>query len=126
MGDLLVESRVERENIFVVSTKDEADNYSVLLTYCSKNFDEDLPAVTEEMVFADDISDKTVTVYCIDKNNNNPYRMWERAGKPEMTEDMLKALRDEGRLKPANVQKGSEALTLNLTSNCTYLITVTK
>ena len=71
-------------------------------------------------------SDKTVTVYCIDKNNNNPYRMWERAGKPEMTDDMLKALREEGRLKPTGIKKGSEPITLKLTPNCTYLITVTE
>lgn len=97
-----------------------------MLTYCSKYFDEDLPAITEEMIFADDISDKTVTVYCIDKNNNNPYRMWERAGNPEMTEDILKALRDEGRLKPIRIQKRSEPITLKLTPNSTYLITATK
>ena len=98
----------------------------MLLSYCSKYFGEDIPTITEEMIFADDISDKTVTVYCIDKDNNNPYRMWERAGKPEMTEDMIKSLREEGRLKPVRVQAGSEPLTLKLSANCTYLITVTK
>ena len=41
-------------------------------------------------------------------------------------EELLKALREEGRLKPTSVQKGSEPLTLKLTSNCTYLITVRK
>ena len=126
MEDYLVGVKCENANVFTVPTKDDADNYSVLLTYCSKHFDENLPTITEEMIFADDVSDKTVTIYGIDKNNNNPYRMWERAGKPEMTEDMLKALREEGRLKPTSVQKGSEPLTLKLTSNCTYLITVTK
>ena len=118
---------MDRENIYAVSTKDEAENYSVLLSYCSKHFEEDLPEVMEEVVFADDISDKTITVYCIDQNNNNPYRMWERAGKPEeMTEEMLKALREEGKLKPTSTQKGSEPLQLKLTPNCTYLIMVTK
>ena len=126
MGELLVESRAEKENVFVLSTKDEADNYSVLLSYCSEHFDEDLPELVEEVVFADDVSDKTVTVYCIDKENNNPYRMWERAGKPEMSEEMLKALREEGKLKPTSTQKGSEPLQLKLTPNCTYLIMVTK
>ncbi|MBR7132553.1 MAG: hypothetical protein IKD04_03390 [Clostridia bacterium] len=126
MGDYLVGVTCENENIFTVPTKDEADNYSVLLTYCSKHFEEDLPAITEEISFSDDISDMTLTIYCIDKNNNNPYRMWERAGKPEMTEDMLKALRKEGRLKPVSVQKGNEPLTLTLTPNCTYLILAEK
>jgi hypothetical protein len=64
-----------------------------------------------------------VTVYCIDKNNNNPYRMWERAGKPEMTEEMIGALREEGRLKPVRIQRGSEPIALTLTPNATFLIT---
>ena len=126
MGDYLVGVKCENANVFTVPTKDDADNYSVLLTYCSKYFEEDLPAITEEMIFADDVLDKTVTVYCIDKNNNNPYRMWERAGKPEMTDELLRELRAEGKLKPTSVQKGSEPLNLKLTPNCTYLITVTK
>ena len=126
MEELLVESKTDRENVFAVSTKNEAGAYSTLLTYCSKDFCEDLPELCEELVFADDISDKTVTVYCIDKYSNNPYRMWERAGCPEMNEELLVALREEGKLKPTSVQKGSEPLKLKLTPNCTYLITVRK
>ena len=125
LEDHLVEVACENKNVYAVPTKDGSNKYSVLLTYCSKHFDEDLPDISEQIVFDDDVSDKTVTVYCIDRYNNNPYRMWERAGKPEISGDMLKALRDEGRLKPKCVQKGSEPLILDLTSNCTYLITVT-
>lgn len=125
MGDLLVRSQAENENIFAVSTKDESGRYTTLLTYCSKHFEEDLPEITEELTFAEDIKDKTVTVWCIDKMNNNPYRMWERAGKPEMTDEMLKKLRAEGKLKPTRVQKGSEPIMLTLTPNATYLVTVT-
>ncbi len=124
MKDLLVESRTDNENVFAVSTKDDQGNYSVLLTYCSENFEENLPAITEKVTFAEDISNKTVTIWCIDKENNNPYRMWERAGKPEMTDEVLKALREEGKLKPIKVQSGSEPLTLYLTANATYLITI--
>lgn len=126
MGDNLLKASYDQENLFVVPTKDENGNHSVLLTYCSKYFAEDLPDLTEEITFDADIADKTVTVFCIDKEHNNPYRMWERAGKPEMTEDVLNSLREEGKLKPVKVQKGSEPLILKLTSNCTYLITVTK
>ena len=126
MGEYLVGVKCDNENVFPVPTKDETGNYAVLLSYCSKSFEEDIPTLTEQLLFEDDISDKTVTVYCIDKTHNNPYRMWERAGKPEMTEEMLKALREEGILKPVKVQKGDEPLALSLTPNCTYLITVTK
>ena len=126
MGEYLVGVKCDNENVFPVPTKDETGNYAVLLSYCSKYFEEDIPTLTEQLLFEDDISDKTVTVYCIDKTHNNPYRMWERAGKPEMTEEMLKALGEEGILKPVKVQKGDEPLSLSLTPNCTYLITVTK
>ena len=114
------------ENIFVLPTKDKNGNYAVMISYSSEYFEKDIPEITEEVTFAEDIADKTVTVYCIDKNNTNPYRMWERAGKPEMTEDMLKALREEGKLKPVKIQKGDDPLVLSLTPNCTYLITVTE
>ena len=126
MGDNLVGVKCENENVFTVPTKDDDGNYSVLLTYCSKNFKEDIPDITEEVTFADDIDGKSITVYCIDKEHTNPYRMWERAGSPEMTEELLKALREEGKLKPVRVQGGNEPLTLKLIPNCTYLITVTK
>ena len=114
------------ENVFVLPTKDKNGNYAVMISYSSEHFEKDIPEITEEVTFAEDIADKTVTVYCIDKNNTNPYRMWERAGKPEMTEDMLKALREEGKLKPVKIQKGDDPLVLSLTPNCTYLITVTE
>ncbi len=125
MGDLLVESKVEHPHMFVVSTKDEQGNYATLLTYCSPHFEEDLPDVTEEITYAEEIRDKTVTVWCIDRAHNNPYRMWERAGKPEITDELLKELREEGRLKPIRTQKGSEPLCVTLSANATVLITVT-
>ena len=126
MGDLLVESKVDNQNVFAVSTKDDNGNYATLMTYCSEHFEENLPDVEEKITFAEDILDKTVTVYCIDKNHTNPYRMWERAGKSEMTEELLRALREEGKLKPVKIQNGSEPLTVKMTPNCTYLITVKK
>lgn len=124
MGDLLVESKADHENVFAVSTKDEKGAYFTLLTYCSKSFDEELPTLDEQITFEDDISDKTVTVYCIDKTHTNPYRMWERAGKPEMTDALLGQLREEGKLKPVWTQKGAEPIALKLTANCVYLVEV--
>lgn len=124
MGDLLVESKTDNKNIFAVSTKNEKGNYSTLLTYCSEHFEENIPTITEEVTFAENISDKQITIWCIDKNTTNPYRTWERAGKPEMTSELLGTLRNEGKLKPIGTQSGSEPLYLKLTANCTYLITV--
>lgn len=114
------------ENVFVLPTSDERGNYAVMVSYSSENFDDDLPERNETVTFAEDIADRTVTLYCIDKNHTNPYRLWERSGCPAMTEDMLNALREEGSLKPMNVQKGNIPLQLQLTANATYLIMVTE
>ena len=80
----------------------------------------------ETVEFEEDINGKTVTVWCIDKNTTNPYRLYQRMGIDNPTDEALKILREEGRLKPVKIQKGNEPLVLNLTPNCTYLITVTE
>ena len=107
LGEELTETAHDNENLAILPTKRERGDYAVLLAYASDHFEEDLPTLTEELCFEEDISDKTVTVYCIDKYNNNPYRM-------------------EGKLKPLRVQAGSEPIVLTLNSNATYLVTVTK
>ena len=126
MEELLVESRADNENVFAVSTKNEAGSYSTLLTYCSKFFDEDIPAVTEELSYTEDITGKSVTVYCIDKTHTNPYRLYERMGiEGEPTEEEIKLLKEEGNLVPlcSCVSDGSP-IKLELTANATYLILI--
>lgn len=125
LGEDLLEAKCG-DNIFALPTKNEHGDYAVMLSYSSEHFEYDLPKIREEVRFAEDISNKTVTIYCIDQSHTNPYRMWERAGEPEMTKELLQALREEGKLKPLRLQKGSEPIVLTLTANCTYLITVTK
>ena len=83
-------------------------------------------AEKETVTFDEDVSGKTVTVYCIDKNTTNPYRLYERLGMGDMDKEMLSKLREEGNLKPVIVQKGEEPLTLRLTANSTYLIMITE
>ena len=62
---------------------------------------------------------------CIDKNTTNPYRTWERAGKPEMTEELLKQLREEGKIKPISIFTAEKnSVTLDLSPNATFLVTV--
>ena len=76
------------------------------------------------MTFAENVEDKTVTVWCIDKNTTNPYRLHEKLGIVTPTEEQIKLLREEGNLKPVKVQKGNTPLTLQMTPNSTYFITV--
>lgn len=120
----LICADVGDENISLIPTTDGKGNYSVLLSYSADNGDINLPEKTEQVVFADDVSDKTVTVFCIDRDNTNPYRLFEREKMTVPDKEQIFALRREGDLKPMIVQSGSEPLELRLTANCTYLITV--
>ena len=68
-----------------------------------------------------------MTVWCIDKNTTNPYRLFQKMDVKDpqnLTKEEIKQLREEGNLKPIKTQKGSEELKLQLTPNGTYLITV--
>ena len=104
---------------------DEDGRYAVMLTYCSKHFEEDLPDRSETLTFEEEIAGRTVTVYCIDGEHTNPYRQWERAGKPEMTEALLRELREEGLLKPLAVFSATgRSSPLMLTPNSTFLMLV--
>ncbi len=124
LKETLLSAETETDDLSVIPTKDEAGDYAVLLSYANDRCEDTLPEREEQVVFAEDISDRTVTVYCIDKTHTNPYRTWERAGEPEMTEALLKELKEEGVLKPLRIQSGGEPITLSLTANATYLILV--
>ena len=122
--DYLVSAEGKSENLFVIPTTDAEGSYALMVTYCEPLFGEDLPPVTEEVTFSEDISDREVEIYCIDKTHTNPYRTWERAGMPAVTGELLRALRKEGELAPMQVQGGAEPIRISLTANATYLITV--
>ena len=124
LGEKLLTESHENENIFVVPTQTTDDSYAVLLTYCSKYFKEDIPNITETLTFTEDIADKEVTIWCIDKNTTNPCRLYEKMGVETPTQEQIIRLRQEGILKPVCIQKGSAPISLSLTPNCTYLVTV--
>jgi len=125
MGDMLVKTEKDNENVFAFTTKDDSGRYSTLLTYCSEFFKEDIPNITEELTYEEDISGKKITVWCIDRNNANPYRTWERLGKPEMTDALVRQLRNQGNLNPVAefIAKGN-SVPLNLTPNSMFLVII--
>lgn len=123
LGEDLLTVETENDNLFVVPTRTEA-GYAVLLTYASEYFLEDLPAVDETVTFAEDVGGRTVTVWRIDKNTTNPYRLAQKLGIGTPTREQIRLLREEGNLKPVKVQSGEETLTLHLIPNSTCLITV--
>ncbi len=124
LGENLLASEKSSDDIFLIPTKKEDGRYAVLISYSSENFEEDIPERLEKIEFSENISGKTLTVYCIDKEHTNPYRLAQRKGITEYTAEELKELRKEGTLIPMLVQDVSEELTLKLTANCTYLVMV--
>lgn len=113
------------ENIFVIPTKNEKGDYSVLLTYCSEKFEENLPDKETSISFEADFAGKTVTVYRIDKDTANPYRLYEKLKlNQNLSDEEIKLLREEGKIKPVAVFDATEEINLKLTANCTYFIAV--
>jgi len=123
LGEELLAAEVETENLFVIPTKTET-GYAALMAYAAKHFTEDIPAIEETVTFGEDIREKTVTVWCIDKTTTNPYRLSEKLGIEKPTPEQIRLLREEGNLKPIRVQSGADPLTLRFTPNSTYLVTV--
>ena len=125
LGENLLDVTCDRENVYVVPTENERGEEAVLLSYSDAHFSEEIPTVSEEIVFEKDIADKTVSVWCIDREHTNPYCLYQQLGIETPTAEELRILRREGTLKPILTQSGAEKLTLTLTPNSTYLITVT-
>ncbi len=113
------------ENTFVLPTSDKNGSYSIMLTYCSKNFKEDIPVKGETLILPDEVRDKKITVFCIDKKTTNPYRLYQRNSYGDnMSEEEIKILREEGKIKPIKeFTAENNTLSLELTPNCVYLIT---
>ena len=111
LGEFLLDAACENENIALIPTKTER-GYAVLLSYSDETFTEALPVIEETLVLP---QPKEITLWCIDKETTNPYRLYE-AGVTDVAQ-----LRQEGQLKPIKRLNGN-TVTLRLTPNCTYLI----
>ena len=115
------------ENLYVIPSTDGEGSYGVMLTYSEELFGEELPEIDEELSFEEIIEGKRVEIYCIDKSNNNPYRTAERLGiGSHPTDDEIRLLREEGRLKPQSVFTAGKdcRIPLKLTANCTYFVKI--
>ena len=126
LGEDLLLAACGNENVALVPTKCDDGSYAVLLSYSSEYFEEDLPEIMETVSFDEDITGKTVTVWCIDKQTTNPYRLYQKMGVETPNEEQIKLLREEGNMKPQQsfVAKAGDEISLCLTANCTYLVTV--
>lgn len=120
----ILEAEHSTKHLYVLPTKNDKGEYSVLLTYALDNYAEDLESIEERIEFEKDLKGKHLTVYCIDKTTTNPYRLFQKFGVDKPSEEQIKLLKEEGKLKPVKQEEYNGALNLQLTPNCTYLITI--
>lgn len=119
LGEQLLEAQCETENVYVIPTKTET-GYAVMVTYSDDTFTENLPIIEETLTLPE--AAQKLTVWCIDKETTNPYRLYQRLGMETPNAAQIAALQEEGRMKPVATLSGNQ-VTLKLTPNCTYLIT---
>lgn len=123
LHNYLLTSKCENQNIFVIPTKNEKNEYAVLLTYSNPDFEEDIKEISQEVVIENLPKNQKVIIYCIDKEHTNPYRLYQRKGfTPELSEEDIKLLREEGNIKPKAQFSSNEKIKLNLTANSVFLI----
>ena len=96
----------------------------MLLSYSGEYFEEDIETVKEKISFEEELVGKTVTVYRIDKETTNPYRVYQRLGLSELSAEDIALLRREGEMKPIYTGKLEGDAELTIGANSTYLITV--
>ena len=65
-------------------------------------------------------------IFCdkCNKENNNPYRLYEKLGIDNPTLEEIVLLQEEGKLNPFILEKGAENIELVFSPNSTYLITL--
>ena len=116
----------ERKELAVIPTRNDRGDYAVLLAYASEYFDEDIPGETETVEFSEDLTGRRVTLWAIDRDHTNPYRLFEKMGVEDPDREQLKQLRAEGKLKPVSegICQGSVLKGLRLAANGVYLLTV--
>jgi len=121
----LMKGETDRENLFVIATRSRSGAYAVLLTYASEYFEEELPTLTERLEFAEDLTGRKITLWAIDREHTNPYRLYTKLGIDTPNEAQLKQLRAEGRLKPVyeGICQGNTLPEINMTPNGLYLLT---
>jgi len=123
-ADMTTPYPMQKDILTVLPTKRDDGSYAVLLCYGEGNFLLEAEDREETIVFDEDISDKTVVVWCIDKTHTNPYRYAQRMGWENLTEEQIEILREEGNLKPISKGTGLKSIDLKLTAGATFLITV--
>lgn len=117
--------RSDTDQVYVIPTKNDQNQYRLLVTYCSEKFDESLDTIQETVVLPEDTNGRTARLYRIDRKTTNPYRLYERSEMtPDLTEEQILLLRKEGTLRPIAEVSCTGSVSLELTANSVYLIEI--
>ena len=121
----LLAASCESKLVRVIPTRSDEGSYAVVLTYAAEHFDEDLPTLCERVRFPEEAVGRRVTVWCIDREHTNPYRLYQKMGTKNPSPEEIKLLREEGRLKPASEFVAADTdVEITMTANSVFLITV--
>ncbi|MBR5528219.1 MAG: hypothetical protein IKV97_04385 [Clostridia bacterium] len=119
------------QNTTLLATKNNSEEYSLLYTYSSKNFDEELGDLhIQTEISGMKNAKKHVKVYRIDKDHINPYRVYCQKGwTPDLSEEQIRELRAIAQFVPceefdAKVSDGKMILETILTDNCLILVEI--
>lgn len=118
----LLEYTCDTENVYVIPTKGE-QKYAVLIVYCNDTLDADLPEKRETVKF-NNIIDKNVSVYKIDKCNTNPYELYKTMNTDVLTDEQISLLRNEGQLKCETFIAKENSIDIKITANSVVLLEI--
>lgn len=125
LGDSLLEHSQDNADVAVIPTQKQNGEVAVLLSYATRFFDENASVLSEQLILPESLIKKTVSLWCIDRENTNPYRLYQKICAGEPTQEELVHLREEGNLKPIKeFVLTNNSVSLTLTPNCTYFLCV--
>ena len=131
-------SETDNPYVTVLASKDEKDNYALLVTYSSEHFGTEtntmydgLPDFKDTVKIDDIHGDKCVTVWVIDDNNTNPYGVYTKKGyTKDLTKEQIEELKEVGRIKPVKQFKvnaeGELSVDIESTPNGLIFIEITE
>ena len=115
----------DTDHVYVIPTRNEQNQYRILVTYSSEKFTETLETIRETITLPEETNGKTVQLYRIDRNTTNPYRLYERTEMTsDLTEEQIRLLREEGNMKPIGESFCTGSLSLELTANSVYMLEI--
>jgi beta-xylosidase len=127
LKDTVVDCHTQQDNLDILATKDDAENYAILLSYAAKYFDENLPRVEDCLQLQKLSGNYKVKIWQIDENHTNPYNLAKSNGWGDVfNEEQIKILQNEGNLAPVQEYTatfdGNGEIPLSFSDNALLLV----